>query len=540
MSGPSVVAAPGDDALQSISPALRAELEGIAWMYPWQLTPAIQTPLLGPNLPAVHRTRSELIEPVARAALAEAGPGASAIDLACNEGWFSHRLLEWGAQRVVGVDVRSHNIHRATLLRDHYGIPSERLQFVTADALELDADDFGRFDVVLLLGLIYHLERPLQAIRVARRLSNRVCLIESQLTRQSRPIVYGDGTPNLYLQAEASFAAWVEDRPENPLASTEGVMSLVPNRAALESMARWAGFADVELLSAQSHHDLQYIAGDRGIIAATVAGVPRGAVTGLPLPPRALRRRVGCPEDNGDPAMAYEAIGRRWKEMIGERLPAGWDWSGKRVLDFGAGAGRILRHFQAEAAGAEFWGCDIDKPSIAWMERHISPPFRPFVVQEQPGLPQPDDYFDVIWVASVFTHLTDHWAGWLLELNRVLRRDGILIVSFLGPEMGKALLPLTWEENRTGMLVINKGAPWDLGGPAVFHSQWWLRAHWGRAFEFLRIDTGATDHDLLTLRKRPGSLTIEDLERAEPDEPRETEALHHNLEQLHALDRTRW
>jgi tRNA (mo5U34)-methyltransferase len=537
----SSVAQPGShDTPEAIGPALQAELDGIAWMYAWQLTPTIQTPLLGPNLPAVHRTRSELIEPVARAALAAAGPGASAIDLACNEGWFSHQLLEWGAQRVVGVDVRAHNIQRATLLRDHYGIAPQRLQFVTADALELDVDEFGRFDVVLLLGLIYHLERPLEAIRVARRLSNRVCVIESQLTRQDRPIVYGDGTPNVYLQAEASFAAWVENRPENPVASTEGVMSLVPNRAALESMARWAGFADVQLLTAESHHDLQYVAGDRGIIAATVGGEPRGAVTGLPLPPRALRRRVGCPEDNGDPAMAYEAIGRRWKEMIGERLPTDWSWAGKRVLDFGAGAGRILRHFQAEAAGAEFWGCDIDEPSIAWLKRHISPPFRPFVVTEQPGLPHDDDYFDLIWVASVFTHLTDHWAGWLLELHRVLRPDGILIVSFLGPDMGKVYLPVEWDENRTGMLVINKGAPWDLGGPTVFHSQWWLRAHWGRAFDFLRIDTGAADHDLLTLRKLPVSLTTEDLERPEPDEAREVQALQYNIEQLHAIDRTRW
>jgi len=160
-------------------------------------------------------------------------------------------------------------------------------------------------------------------------------------------------------------------------------------------------------------------------------------------------------------------------------------------------------------------------------------------VTEHPGLPHDDDYFDLIWVASVFTHLTDHWAGWLLELHRVLREDGTLIVSFLGPAMGEHL-PLPWEEDRTGMLVINKGAPWDLGGPTVFHSQWWLRAHFGRAFEILRIDTSASDHDLLTLRKRPVSLTAQDLERPQPDEPREVESLRHNIEQLHAVDRTRW
>jgi 2-polyprenyl-3-methyl-5-hydroxy-6-metoxy-1,4-benzoquinol methylase len=547
MSLSGAVALPGPELPETLAPALQNELDGTPWMYPWQLTPTIQVPLLGANLDPVHRTRLDLIEPVARAALDRAGPGASAIDLACNEGWFSHRLLEWGAQRVLGVDVRPHNIQRATLLRDHYGIGPERLEFVTADALELDTEALGRFDVVLLLGLIYHLERPLDALRMARRLSRRVCVIETQLTRQNRPIVYGYGSPNVYLQAEASFAAWFENQPENPLASSEGVMSLVPNRAALVSMARWAGFGPVESLSAQAHHDVQYVVGDRAIIAASVPGEPAtrprepdGPLTGLPLPPRNLRRRVGCLEEPGDPGAAYEALGRRWKELIVERLPAHWSWGGKRVLDFGAGAGRIIRHFQTEAPGAEFWACDIDQPSITWLEHHLSPPFRPFVVSEQPGLPHAESYFDLIWVASVFTHLTDHWAGWLLELHRVLRPGGTMIVSFLGPDMGAVYLPLAWEEDRTGMLVINKGAPWELGGPTVFHSQWWLRAHWGRAFEFLRVDTDVTDHDLLTLRKRPALLTVPELEQPEPGEPREIEALRHNIEQLHAIDRTRW
>jgi len=38
-----------------------------------------------------------MIEGPVREALAAAGPEATALDLACCEGWFSHRLLEWGA-----------------------------------------------------------------------------------------------------------------------------------------------------------------------------------------------------------------------------------------------------------------------------------------------------------------------------------------------------------------------------------------------------------------------------------------------------------
>jgi tRNA (mo5U34)-methyltransferase len=259
--------APSGDA--SLAPGLRDEIERGGWMYDWRLTATIATPTLGPNLASVHKTREEMIEPVVRAALASTGPEPLALDLACNEGWFSHRLLQWGAHRVVGIDVREENIRRATLLQDHFRVPADRLTFTTADVFALDAEKLGVFDVVLMLGLIYHLERPLEAIRIARRLTRGVCVIESQLTRQDRPIVRGDGVPNVYFQTPASFAALVEaESSDSLISSTAGTMSLVPNRAALEAMPRWAGFERVSFLSPQAHHDVQYVRGDRAIVAA--------------------------------------------------------------------------------------------------------------------------------------------------------------------------------------------------------------------------------------------------------------------------------
>lgn len=253
---------------RTIGADLADEIQRGGWMYEFELTPSISTPALGPNLAAVHQTRREMIQDVVTGALRAAGPDACALDLACNEGWFSHRLLEWGAKRVVGIDIRPDNIRRANLVRDHFEIPADRLAFEQADVLALDAEMLGGFDVVLVLGLIYHLERPLDALRVARGLCRGVCVIESQLTRQDRPVVRGDGVPNIYYETAESFAAWVEDDPDNPLSSTSGVMSLVPNRAALESLPRWAGFGDVRWLPALPHHDIQYVAEDRGIVAA--------------------------------------------------------------------------------------------------------------------------------------------------------------------------------------------------------------------------------------------------------------------------------
>ncbi|MCQ7029783.1 hypothetical protein MRO55_25090, partial [Escherichia coli] len=85
-------------------------------------------PLMNYELPSVHGTRADLAEPVARPALTAAGRDARAIDIACHEGWFAHQLLDWGAREVVAVDIRDVNVRRARLVRDHFGVPADRLQ----------------------------------------------------------------------------------------------------------------------------------------------------------------------------------------------------------------------------------------------------------------------------------------------------------------------------------------------------------------------------------------------------------------------------
>lgn len=240
-----------------------------AWMYPWRLGRLAEPPLLDPELPSVHETRAQLIEEPVRATLTAARGEATAIDLACSEGWFSHRLLDWGAGRVVGVDLREVNIRRARLVRDHLGVSPERLDLVQRDVFDVDPAALGQFDVVLLLGLIYHVEDPVGVLRLARRLTRGVCVLETQLTRQEEPVLHGWGKADILTPAAGSFALLVEsDAAENPIASGEGTVSLIPNRVAMEACVRAAGFERVEWREAAEHHNDQYRVGDRGVLVA--------------------------------------------------------------------------------------------------------------------------------------------------------------------------------------------------------------------------------------------------------------------------------
>jgi SAM-dependent methyltransferase len=154
---------------------------------------------------------------------------------------------------------------------------------------------------------------------------------------------------------------------------------------------------------------------------------------------------------------------------------------------------------------------------------------------EAPPLPHPDGSFAEIEARSAFTHLHDGWAEWLLECRRLLAEGGRLRVGLASPESFDELTGAAWDENRIGMTVVSA-----LGGPGrrlVFHSEWWLRAHWGRVFEVISIKEDVGRQILLT--PRDGRVTADELRRPEPGDEREVAAAQANAAYLgHQLDRT--
>ncbi|MEA2154022.1 MAG: hypothetical protein QOE11_162 [Solirubrobacteraceae bacterium] len=254
-----------------------------------------------------------------------------------------------------------------------------------------------------------------------------------------------------------------------------------------------------------------------------------------PLPPHALAIRAGVP-DPADVLASYRAVGRDSRATILDLLGSEWSFEGRRVLDFGCGSGKVMRHFLREAATCELWGCDIDARSTDWINAALSPPLHAFANGEAPPLDVPEGRFDLVWSVSVFTHLTDHWAGWIAELHRVLAPGGLAIISFLGGAMYEVWTGEEWDEDCVGMAVLDYEQDWERGGPTVFHSPWWLREHWGRAFEIVQLREGIAprEHGLVLLRRRPGPpVSAAALERIDPAaEPREVDALRHQVRML--------
>ena len=110
-----------------------------------------------------------------------------------------------------------------------------------------------------------------------------------------------------------------------------------------------------------------------------------------PEPPFKLANRVmKLPSDDAAGFAEFEERGAETKAMLLNLLPEGTSLEDKRLLDFGCGAGRTLRHFLGEAERAEIWGVDVDAASIEWLRENLCPPLQAAPCNPDPPLPFDD------------------------------------------------------------------------------------------------------------------------------------------------------
>jgi SAM-dependent methyltransferase len=177
------------------------------------------------------------------------------------------------------------------------------------------------------------------------------------------------------------------------------------------------------------------------------------------------------------------------------------------------------------------WGADIDAESIERLRNEQSPPLHLLRCGHEPPLGLDYGSFDLIWAISVFTHLTDNSIPWLVELHRLLAPDGLLIATYMGRWHSEILTGAPWQEDRVGMNVLQHNKGREAGWPLVIMSDWWVREHWGRAFEVLRIEPQIHNQSWAVMRKRSVEVTAEDVARP-ADDPREYQAALENLRQV--------
>ncbi len=175
--------------------------------------------------------------------------------------------------------------------------------------------------------------------------------------------------------------------------------------------------------------------------------------SGLPVPPREMWLGYADTQEE------YLASGKRHVSNMLDILSAS-RFSldpGRRILDFGCGAGRMIRQLEPFSAVCEIWGADIDAGCIYWCKQHLEPPFHFLTTSTLPHLPFTDGYFDFIYAGSVFTHIDDLADSWLLELRRLLSPEGRLYIT-IHDEHTMDLLDTTYNHTWLSRVICSTDA----------------------------------------------------------------------------------
>lgn len=171
-----------------------------------------------------HRFRSNLVSETVVDLLGDEVGQSTVLDLACHSGIYAFDMAFRGAQSVLGIELRQKSLEKAKFLQDYYRIPN--VTFEQGDVYDLDQD--LEADVVLCMGILYHVVRPVELIEFCYHHSKKFAVIDTNCSTD--PV-----------------SAYYVVRDKNMESSLEGTRSLefLPTYRAIIDTMQEVGFKEI-------------------------------------------------------------------------------------------------------------------------------------------------------------------------------------------------------------------------------------------------------------------------------------------------------
>ena len=168
------------------------------------------------------------------------------LDLACHEGIYAIEFARHGAN-VLGIEGRQAHIEKAMFVKDALSLNT--VEFVQDDVRNLSKNKYGSFDVVLCLGILYHLDVPdvFQFIESISEVCDDIAVIDTLIAPGPTSSCTYDGVK--YWGNRLSEGHKPSDSPEDKIkrywASLDNVTSFHLSRTSLYCMLGRVGFTSV-------------------------------------------------------------------------------------------------------------------------------------------------------------------------------------------------------------------------------------------------------------------------------------------------------
>lgn len=173
--------------------------------------------------------------------------GLTVLDIGCNAGFYSMEMKRRGAARVVGIDSDDRYLAQARLAARALGF-AEAVEFRNLSVYDVAA--LGeRFDLVIFMGVLYHLRHPLLALDLIREHVARDLLLFQTMQQGSKDAAEVPEDHPFYLPGTWMPPAYFDDPAYPKMHFIERRFAgdwtnwWAPNRACSEAMLRAAGFS---------------------------------------------------------------------------------------------------------------------------------------------------------------------------------------------------------------------------------------------------------------------------------------------------------
>lgn len=166
--------------------------------------------------------------------------GARALDIGCNAGFYTFELARRGAD-VLAVDIDEHYLRQARWAAEQLGL-QDRIRLRRLGVYDLAEIDDPPFDIVLFLGVLYHLRHPLLALDLVTAAARDVVVVQTLTLpgeeRTDPPADLAIGDRDRMREPGWPMMAFIE----HELAG-DATNWWAPNAACVEAMLRSCGLA---------------------------------------------------------------------------------------------------------------------------------------------------------------------------------------------------------------------------------------------------------------------------------------------------------
>ncbi len=173
--------------------------------------------------------------------------GKTVLDIGCNAGFYSVEMKRRGAARVVGIDSDDRYLAQARLASTALGFGDD-VEFRNLSVYDV-AQLGERFDLVIFMGVLYHLRHPLLALDLIRAHVARDLMLFQTMQQGSKDDAQVPEDHPFYMPGTWTPPRYFDDRDYPKMHFIERRFAgdwtnwWAPNRACSEAMLRAAGFA---------------------------------------------------------------------------------------------------------------------------------------------------------------------------------------------------------------------------------------------------------------------------------------------------------